>query len=255
MNPFDILTEIINAGAAQGRSGGNSGGGARGGGARPDIVRDILVGGPAQRGGSERVEFPGVLREGRGGGNNRPSVEDLEDMLGVGRSGPTSSSSSQAPSPAPQTRKADAPAPAPRGGSTPQGDIFGQESTKPAPVEMSASEREQIIVIIRAMIHAAKADGRIDAQEQQAILERVGNTNQETIQFLRQEFANATNARDFAWSVPLGMEAAVYAASISSITIDQQSEVDYLKELAHGLRLPPKLCNQIHQQYGIRPLF
>jgi len=105
------------------------------------------------------------------------------------------------------------------------------------------------------MIHAAKADGRIDAQEQQAILERVGNTNQDTIQFLRQEFANATNARDFAWSVPLGMGAAVYAASISSITIDQQSEVDYLKELAHGLRLSPKICNQIHQQYGIRPLF
>jgi uncharacterized membrane protein YebE (DUF533 family) len=137
----------------------------------------------------------------------------------------------------------------------PQGDIFGQEPTKPAVEESAASEREQVIVLIRAMIHAAKADGRIDAQEQQAILERIGNTNQETINFLRQEFANATNARDFAWSVPLGMEAAVYAASISSITIDQQAEVDYLKELAHGLRLSPKICNQIHQQYGIRPLF
>lgn len=259
MNPFDILTEIINAGAAQGRSGGGGNSGNPRGGARPDIVRDILVGGPAQqRGGSERVEFPGVLREGRGGGNNRPSAEDLEDMLGVDRSGQTQSSSTR-PSPsanqAPPTRKAEAPASAPRGGGVPQGDIFGQEPSKPAPVEMSASEREQVIVLIRAMIHAAKADGRIDAQEQQAILERVGNTNQETIQFLRQEFANATNARDFAWSVPLGMEAAVYAASISSITIDQQSEVDYLKELAQGLRLPPKLCNQIHQQYGIRPLF
>jgi uncharacterized membrane protein YebE (DUF533 family) len=137
----------------------------------------------------------------------------------------------------------------------PQGDIFGQEPTKPVVEESAASEREQVIVLIRAMIHAAKADGRIDAQEQQAILERIGNTNQETINFLRQEFANATNARDFAWSVPLGMEAAVYAASISSITIDQQAEVDYLKELAHGLRLAPKICNQIHQQYGIRPLF
>lgn len=242
MNPFDILTEIINAGAAQGRSGGGN--------SRPDIVKDILVGGPGQRGGSERVEFPGVFRDGPGGGSGRPSAKEIEDMLGVGRSSPT-----QPSNPAPTNRKVETPAP--RSGGAPQGDIFGQEpATKPAATnEVAASEREQVIVLIRAMIHAAKADGRIDAQEQQAILERVGNTSQETIQFLRQEFANATNARDFAWSVPLGMEAAVYAASIASITIDQQSEVDYLKELAHGLRLSPRVCNQIHQQYGIRPLF
>lgn len=239
MNPFDILNEIINAGSQQGR----------GGGARPDIVKDILVGGPGQRGGSERVDFPGVFRDGSSGAG-RPSAKDLEDMLGVGRSAPQPPTS---PTPAPQNRRPETPAP--RGGGAPQGDIFGQEPTKTAPPEVSASDREQVIVLIRAMIHAAKADGRIDAQEQQAILERVGNTNPETIQFLRQEFANATNARDFAWSVPLGMETAVYAASIASITIDQQAEVDYLKELARGLRLAPKLCNQIHQQYGIRPLF
>lgn len=253
MNPFDILTEIINSSAAQSRGGG--------GGARPEIVRDILVGGPAKRGSTEQVEFPGVLRDGRAGSNGRPSATDLEDMLGVGRS---TASQPPARSPSPHSPQAPAPSqppanrrmepPTQRGG-MPPGDIFGQEPPPSQQVELSASEREQVIVLIRAMIHAAKADGRIDAQEQQAILERVGNTNQDTIQFLRQEFANATNARDFAWSVPLGMEAAVYAASISSITIDQQSEVDYLKELAHGLRLSPKVCNQIHQQYGIRPLF
>jgi hypothetical protein len=247
MNPFEILTEIINAGAAQGRSGGGN--------SRPDIIKDILVGGPGQRGGSEQVEFPGVFRDGAGGGSGRPSAKEIEDMLGVGRSSPTQPSN---PAPAPTNRRVETPAP--RSGGVGQGDIFGQEptpksATKPAASDVSVSEREQVIVLIRAMIHAAKADGRIDAQEQQAILERVGNTSQETIQFLRQEFANATNARDFAWSVPLGMEAAIYAASIASITVDQQAEVDYLKELAHGLRLSPRVCNQIHQQYGIRPLF
>jgi hypothetical protein len=244
MNPFDILTEIIKSGNSQGRGGGGN--------PRPEIVRDILVGGPSQGGG--RAQFPGVFREGSGSGNGRPSAKDIEDMLGVGRSSPSQPTQpAPAPAPAPTSRRVETPAP--RSGGVPQGDIFGQEPTKPAVEESAASEREQVIVLIRAMIHAAKADGRIDAQEQQAILERIGNTNQETINFLRQEFANATNARDFAWSVPLGMEAAVYAASISSITIDQQAEVDYLKELAHGLRLSPKICNQIHQQYGIRPLF
>jgi cytochrome c oxidase subunit 3 len=52
-----------------------------------------------------------------------------------------------------------------------------------------------------------------------------------------------------------GMYRLIYAASIASITVDQQAEVDYLKELAHGLRLSPRVCNQIHQQYGIRPIF
>jgi hypothetical protein len=252
MNPLDILAEIINAGNAQGRS---SGGGSSG--KRPEIVRDILVGGPGQGSGSqERVQFPGVFREGRGSsGNNRPSANDIEDMLGVGRSNPNPPAQ-PTPAPTPTQRRVETPASRSGGSSSaPHGDIFGQEPAKPTAQDSSASEREQVIVLIRAMIHAAKADGRIDAQEQQAILERVGNTNQETIQFLRQEFANATNARDFAWSVPLGMEAAVYAASIASITIDQQAEVDYLKELAQGLRLSPKVCNQIHQQYGLRPLF
>ena len=106
-----------------------------------------------------------------------------------------------------------------------------------------------------AMIYAGKADGRIDAKEQQAIVERIGNTNEATIQFLRKEFAAATSVRDFAWSVPIGMESAVYAASLSTIDVDTQEEVDYLRELAHGLRLQPKLCNQIHQQYGVKPIF
>ncbi len=120
---------------------------------------------------------------------------------------------------------------------------------------MSASEKEQVVTLIRAMIYAGKADGRIDQSEQQAIIERVGNTNPETIKFLREEFANVTTAKDFAWTVPIGMESAVYAATIASIAIDQQSEIDYVKELAQGLRLPPKVCNQIHQQYGIKPIF
>ncbi|MCU0708364.1 MAG: tellurite resistance TerB family protein [Pirellula sp.] len=265
MSPFDILGEILNAGAGgrPGGRGGNPGGGSNRGGGNVDILKDILMGGgPKGSGSQDGIQFPGVFREGPSGGNGRPSAKELEEMLGVGRSSP---SQPPARSPSPPARSPAPPsgggytAPSPRGGGigagSPQGDIFGQEPTTPAPKEASPSEEEQVIVLIRAMIHAGKADGRIDAQEQQAILERIGNTNPETIKFLRQEFANATTARDFAWTVPIGMETSVYAASIASISIDQQSEIDYLKELAQGLRLPPKLCNQIHQQYGIRPIF
>ncbi|MBM3967311.1 MAG: tellurite resistance TerB family protein [Planctomycetes bacterium] len=263
MNPFDILTEILNSGAAAQQQ--QQRGGSRGGGSGADILKDILGGGPAPRSGSGGssggVQFPGVLREGRGGsGSKIPSEAELEDMLGVGRSAPTQQHApqSQAPAkPAPTQPVPTHPAPTSQRGGAPQGDIFGQQPQRQAPaqVELSASEQEQMVTLIRAMIYAGKADGRIDANEQQAIVDRIGNTNPETIQFLRKEFASATSVRDFAWSVPLGMEAAVYAASLSTIEIDTQAEIDYLKELAHGLRLQTKVCNQIHQQYGIKPIF
>jgi len=262
MNPFDILTEILNSGAAQQQQ---QRGGSRGGGSGADILKDILGGGPAPRSGSAGssggVQFPGVLREGRGGsGGKIPSEAELEDMLGVGRSAPAQQRvpQPQAPTkPAPTQPVPTQSAPTSQRGGAPQGDIFGQQPQRQAPaqVELSASEQEQMVTLIRAMIYAGKADGRIDANEQQAIVDRIGNTNPETIQFLRKEFASATSVRDFAWSVPIGMEAAVYAASLSTIEIDTQAEIDYLKELAHGLRLQPKVCNQIHQQYGIKPIF
>ncbi|MCY3004715.1 MAG: DUF533 domain-containing protein [Planctomycetota bacterium] len=243
MNPFDILTEILNAGAgAQQQPQG--GGQRRPGPSGVDILKDILGGGPAagrDNSTSGGVQFPGVLKEGRGGSSKAPSASELEDMLGVGNK--------SAPAPTQQRQQA------PAGNSGGAGDIFGQPQPKQSAPQLSQAEQEQMVFLIRAMIYAGKADGRIDAKEQQAILERIGNTNESTVQFLRHEFSNATSVRDFAWSVPLGMEAAVYASSLSTIDVDTKEEIEYLRELAHGLRLQPKLCNQIHQQYGVKPIF
>jgi len=245
MNPFDILTEILNAGAgAQQPQGGGQRRQAPSG---ADILKDILGGGPATGGGNSTsggVQFPGVLKEGRGANGKAPSASELEDMLGVGNK--------SAPAPTQQRQQAPASNSGGSGGST---DIFGQPQPKQAPPQLSQDEQEQMVFLIRAMIYAGKADGRIDAKEQQAILERIGNTNESTVQFLRHEFANTTSVRDFAWTVPLGMEAAVYASSLSTIDVDTKEEIEYLRELAHGLRLQPKLCNQIHQQYGVKPIF
>jgi uncharacterized membrane protein YebE (DUF533 family) len=105
------------------------------------------------------------------------------------------------------------------------------------------------------MIFAGKADGQIDASEQQSILDRIGDASQETVQFLRTEFANAQSVRDFAWSVPLGLEQSVYSISLATIDLDSPKEVAYLKELAQGLRLSPDACNQLHRQYKVKPIF
>jgi uncharacterized membrane protein YebE (DUF533 family) len=113
---------------------------------------------------------------------------------------------------------------------------------------------DEAVVLIRALINAAKSDGRVDAQEQQSILSQVGDDPQ-TIAFLKQEFAVPLDVREFAWSVPLGMEVQVYTMSLAGIKIDSPAEIEYLRELAHGLRMSPEVCGQIHARYGLKGHF
>jgi uncharacterized membrane protein YebE (DUF533 family) len=58
------------------------------------------------------------------------------------------------------------------------------------------------------------------------------------------------DVRDFAWSVPFGMEYKVYAISLAAIDLDTTSESAYLEQLAHGLRLSREVRPRIHQRYG-----
>lgn len=59
---------------------------------------------------------------------------------------------------------------------------------------------------------------------------------------------------DFAWSAPHGLDHKVRAISFATIDLDSKAESGYLRQPAHGLRLPEEVCNHIHQRYGIRPL-
>ncbi len=258
MNPIDILGGIL---------GGKKRGGM--GGIGVEILKDIVAGSlgggaasPPPRTSSPATPSSGGFSfPGRSSNTSRPSddseinVKDLEDMLGVGSSSPAqpqapsrTSSSSNAPASTTDYRQG---SPATNSnGST--GDIFGQDPTTSASQTNLSSD--DAILLVRAMIFAAKADGRIDSDEQQHILDQVGNSSPETVKFLRDEFAKATDVRDFAWSVPLGMEQPVYAISLTAINLDSPKEVQFLKDLAHGLRIPPNICNQIHQRYGIRAI-
>jgi uncharacterized membrane protein YebE (DUF533 family) len=120
-----------------------------------------------------------------------------------------------------------------------------------APAPAPAPPREEAAaVLIRAMINATRADGRMDREEEQKLLRQLGQPSPEAIAFIRAEFQKPLDVREFAWSVPLGMEEKVYAISLSVLDIDQSEESDYLKQLSHGLRLAPETCAQIHQQFG-----
>ena len=48
----------------------------------------------------------------------------------------------------------------------------------------------------------------------------------------------------------MGLEQQVYGLSVMAIDLDENKEAHYLKDLAHGLRLPLDTCNGIHRKLG-----
>ena len=124
------------------------------------------------------------------------------------------------------------------------------------PQGLSHEQAEQHAeVLVRAMINAAKSDGKIDAAEQQKIIERLGDVTPDEIAFVRQEFETPLNAQGFVRSVPRGMEQEVYVVSLMAIDLDDNAEATYLHELAQGFGMRPEACNQIHQQLGAPALY
>jgi uncharacterized membrane protein YebE (DUF533 family) len=101
------------------------------------------------------------------------------------------------------------------------------------------------------MINAARADGEMDREEEQKILAHLGQPTPEVIAFIRQEFAKPLDVREFAWSIPLGLEQKVYTLTLAVMNPDTRQESGYLEELAHGLRLSPDLRRRVHQQLGV----
>lgn len=122
----------------------------------------------------------------------------------------------------------------------------------PAPSDVTGQE-ELGKTLVRAMISAAKADGRIDAEEKEAIFSKLKTM--------------PLSAEEKAWvfdelSTPLDINAVVaradtpehaaeiYAASLVAISADTDAEQAYLEVLAIKLKLDSALVAEIHRQAG-----
>ncbi len=109
--------------------------------------------------------------------------------------------------------------------------------------------------MIQAMVNAAKADGRVDKQEQDKILGKMGNVTQDEVDFLRNELAKPLDVEGFIRSIPAGMGNQIYAMSLMAIDLDTNPEAQYLHQLAQGLNITPQVVNQIHTQLGAPILY
>lgn len=116
----------------------------------------------------------------------------------------------------------------------------------PAPVATRAlpvlDERQQsLVLLIRAMIAAANADGHIDDAERDTILGRARDSglDADTLAFLDAELAKPQTLQQVVANGTPALAADLYAASALAITVDTDAEKQYLDMLAYGLRLDP----------------
>lgn len=132
------------------------------------------------------------------------------------------------------------------------GGLLGGGAQPQAAMAAPPSPEDQATLLIRAMCNAAKADGQIDQEEQQAIVGRLGDeVDQAEAEFLQRELSSPLDVQGFCQSVPEAMAADVYAMSLMTIKVDTREEVAYLKQLGQGLNLDSQTLQVIHQKFGL----
>jgi uncharacterized membrane protein YebE (DUF533 family) len=114
--------------------------------------------------------------------------------------------------------------------------------------EPSAVTNEHAILLIRAMIAAAAADGRIDEKEQQKILCGLKQARLESAaqQFLAREIANPATVDELADAVTSPQQGVqLYTAARIAIDLDLEDEHEFLTALAERLGIDEGLAAHI----------
>ena len=122
------------------------------------------------------------------------------------------------------------------------------------PAVDAAQAHQQALAFIKAMINAAKADGQIDAEEQEKIVSRLGDIDPQEAAFIRDEISKPLNF-DFFADITQEMTPQIYAVSLMAINLDTPAEISYMQQLAQGLGLDAQTVNGIHAQLGLAPLY
>lgn len=107
------------------------------------------------------------------------------------------------------------------------------------------------LTLVRAMIAASRADGRLDAQESQAIFQRIESLDlsPDDRDLLVVEMGRPVDMDAIVNSAHSPEVAAeIYLASLLAIDVDTAAEKSYLAMLAARLNIPPELVAELHRQ-------
>ncbi|MDF9907992.1 UNVERIFIED_ORG: uncharacterized membrane protein YebE (DUF533 family) [Pseudomonas reinekei] len=126
-----------------------------------------------------------------------------------------------------------------------------QEAPRTVDLLAGPEAEEHSHAILRALIAAAKADGRIDESEKQMISTEIGRhtDDPQLQQWLDDEVAKPLDPNEVAQSATdPGMASEMYLASVMLVDDQQDAERNYLDELAAALRIEPELQLHLEQQ-------
>jgi len=120
----------------------------------------------------------------------------------------------------------------------------------PAPSDVAARDTLGT-ALVRAMIAAARADGKFDTQESQVIFDRIQSADLDPDEktLLVEEMSHPADMDAIVHAAHTPECAAeLYAASLLAIDVDHPAENAYLAMLAARLKLPPELVKELNQQ-------
>jgi uncharacterized membrane protein YebE (DUF533 family) len=115
-------------------------------------------------------------------------------------------------------------------------------------------ERARAMLLVRAMIAAAKADGEVDPEERARIVARLRTVGAEdgALRFVDEELAKPVDLYAITSEVrDVATAAEVYAASLAAIQVDTEAERKYLDKLAARLGLDRAAVDDIHKRLAL----
>lgn len=113
-------------------------------------------------------------------------------------------------------------------------------------------------LVLKAMINAAKADGKIDEGEAHRIVGKLqeagadADSQRYVLELMRRPMETETLITAAEGHPNLAAE--LYAASLMAIEVDTSAEQAYLGKLASGLGLTPQVTRRIQQMVGLQPV-
>jgi len=124
--------------------------------------------------------------------------------------------------------------------------------------EAEATELERNAeLILRTMIDAAKADGRIDEREADRLVAKIRNAgaDAEAQRYLMARLQEPMETESLIAAVrgKPDLAAQVYGAALLAIEVDTPAERAYLDRLAAGMGLPREVAGRIEELVGLQP--
>lgn len=123
----------------------------------------------------------------------------------------------------------------------------------PPPAPDPALRTEQAMHLLRAMITAAYADGLMDPDEREALVERAraAGLDAEEIEALEAEIRAPFTLEQLVVRTPRALRAETYAAALVAITADTPEERAFLDRLAGELGLDDTSRREVHSRLGL----